>query len=474
MASLMSSLNAPSAAEYAGDEVSAIVLDPGYSTVRAGFAGEDVPKSVVPTYYGGLEPPGGATQVLYGENAIHNPIPHLHIKNPMSQDGIVEDWDAAWKLWEYSLTSRLLGAKPTPAIRNGLNDPVDGDVMDVDMEELDDLEKPLVDNPLLMTEPAWNPVKWREKSLEAAMEEWGTPGFYLQRSGVLAAFSAGKPTALVIDIGASQLSVSPVVDGMILKKSVRKSPLAGNWISQQIRLMFAQSQPPVPLTPHYMVTSKVPVDAGAPSNATYKKYEIPPTDSFRRLEEERVLTEFKESVVTTWYHEFGRLSTSSQGMTNEERAKAAPGARPFEMPDGWNQIFQVERFKVIEGMFDHEGAYTDAENRAPKLEHTIPNLIIASLNSVDVDTRPALLANVVLVGGSTLITHLHERVKRELEAAYPNVRVRLHAPGNPVERKFASWIGGSILASLGTFHQMWISRKEYEEHGAGLVEKRCK
>jgi actin-related protein len=32
------------------------------------------------------------------------------------------------------------------------------------------------------------------------------------------------------------------------------------------------------------------------------------------------------------------------------------------------------------------------------------------------------------------------------------------------ERRFGSWIGGSILASLGTFHQMWISKKEYEEH----------
>ncbi|KAF5847068.1 hypothetical protein GGP41_003284 [Bipolaris sorokiniana] len=39
------SSTAPAAGEYAGDEVSAIVLDPGYSTVRAGFAGEDVPKS---------------------------------------------------------------------------------------------------------------------------------------------------------------------------------------------------------------------------------------------------------------------------------------------------------------------------------------------------------------------------------------------------------------------------------------------
>ena len=50
--------------------------------------------------------------------------------------------------------------------------------------------------------------------------------------------------------------------------------------------------------------------------------------------------------------------------------------------------------------------------------------------------------------------------------------------GKPVhfdmERKFAGWLGASILASLGTFHQLWISPREYEEHGARIVERGCK
>jgi actin-related protein 4 len=45
--------------------------------------------------------------------------------------------------------------------------------------------------------------------------------------------------------------------------------------------------------------------------------------------------------------------------------------------------------------------------------------------------------------------------------------------GSSVERSFASWIGASILASLGTFQQMWLSRAEYEEEGAAAIEKRC-
>jgi Actin len=37
---------------------------------------------------------------------------------------------------------------------------------------------------------------------------------------------------------------------------------------------------------------------------------------------------------------------------------------------------------------------------------------------------------------------------------FPGPRVRLSAPGNTAERRFASWIGGSILGSLGAFHQV--------------------
>jgi actin-related protein len=46
------------------------------------------------------------------------------------------------------------------------------------------------------------------------------------------------------------------------------------------------------------------------------------------------------------------------------------------------------------------------------------------------------------------------------------------ANGNQ-ERRFGSWIGGSILASLGSFQQMWISKQEYEENGKSQVDRKC-
>lgn len=42
-----------------------------------------------------------------------------------------------------------------------------------------------------------------------------------------------------------------------------------------------------------------------------------------------------------------------------------------------------------------------------------------------------------------------------------------------LERKFGTWIGGSILASLGTFQQLWVSKAEYDEMGASIFMDRC-
>ena len=171
------------------DEVSALVLDPGYSTVRAGFAGEDVPKSVVPSYYGIIPQESenksqpAQSKTLFGDNSIHTPLPRISISNVMSKEGTVKDWDTAASLWEYAITSRLTNAKPTPLASNGLNDP---NTLS-EMEGVEDQEKPLTENPLLMTETGWNAGKEREKGIEIALENWGCPAYWLARNGVLAA-----------------------------------------------------------------------------------------------------------------------------------------------------------------------------------------------------------------------------------------------------------------------------------------------
>merc|ERR1712038_1282451 len=53
-----------------------------------------------------------------------------------------------------------------------------------------------------------------------------------------------------------------------------------------------------------------------------------------------------------------------------------------------------------------------------------------------------------------------DRMQKEITALAPStIKIKIIAPP---ERKYSVWIGGSILASLSTFQQMWITKQEYD------------
>jgi actin len=89
----------------------------------------------------------------------------------------------------------------------------------------------------------------------------------------------------------------------------------------------------------------------------------------------------------------------------------------------------------------------------------------------DVDVRKDLYANIVLSGGTTMYPGIVDRLKQDVtERAPKTMTIKVVAPE---ERKYAVWVGGSILASLATFPQMVITKEEYDEAGASIVHRKC-
>jgi hypothetical protein len=87
----------------------------------------------------------------------------------------------------------------------------------------------------------------------------------------------------------------------------------------------------------------------------------------------------------------------------------------------------------------------------------------------DLDIRRDLYGNVVLSGGTTMFPGIADRMQKELTSLSPSsMKVKIVAPP---ERKYSVWIGGSILASLSTFQNLWVSKQEYDESGPGIVHR---
>lgn len=91
----------------------------------------------------------------------------------------------------------------------------------------------------------------------------------------------------------------------------------------------------------------------------------------------------------------------------------------------------------------------------------VHQIIVDCIGRADLDLRKSLYSNVVLSGGSTLCKGFGERLLSEIKRlALKDIKIKIYAPP---ERKYSTWIGGSILASLNTFKKMWVSAEEYQE-----------
>lgn len=71
---------------------------------------------------------------------------------------------------------------------------------------------------------------------------------------------------------------------------------------------------------------------------------------------------------------------------------------------------------------------------------------------------------------------LSYRLMQELEDL-PDVRLVPHHIGRErgynSQRKVASWVGGSLFASLPTFGTLVITKQEWEETGESILHKKC-
>merc|ERR1719463_712825 len=120
-----------------------------------------------------------------------------------------------------------------------------------------------------------------------------------------------------------------------------------------------------------------------------------------------------------------------------------------------------ERFRCPEVLF--QPSFVGKESSG------IHEITFQSIQKCDIDIRKDLYANVVLSGGTTMFPGIGERMTKELSALAPStMKIKVIAPP---ERKYSVWIGGSILSSLSTFQQMWISKQEYDESGPGIVHR---
>ncbi|KAM8972723.1 actin-like protein 6B [Pelodytes ibericus] len=391
------------------DEVGALVFDIGSYSVRAGYAGEDCPKADFPTTLGVLSPDDSIPSELENDHklsrvyyidstCLHVPRQLTEVTSPL-KNGMIEDWDVFQAILDHTFHRHL---KSDPAL-----------------------------HPVLMSEAPWNARPKREKLTELMFEQYNIPAFFLCKTAVLTAFANGRSTGLVLDSGATHTTALPVHDGYVLQQGIVKSPLAGDFITMQCRELFQEMG--LEVIPAYMIASKEPVREGCPPNWRRKDKLPTVTKSWQNYMCNEVIQDFQASVLQV-----------SDSPYDEQVAAQMPTVH-YEMPNGYNTDYGAERLRIPEGLFDPSNVKGLSGNTMLGVGH----VVTSSIGMCDIDIRPGLYGSVIVTGGNTLLQGFNDRLNRELsQKTPPSMRLKLISSNSSIERRFSSWIGGSILASL--------------------------
>ncbi|CAF3562399.1 unnamed protein product [Rotaria sp. Silwood1] len=392
-----------------------IVIDNGSGMIKAGFAGDPVPKINFPNYVGRPKHVRVMAGGLEGDIFIGPKAEEyrglLHIAHPM-EHGIVQDWNDMEKIWTYIYSK-------------------------------DQLRSASEEHPVLLTEAPLNPRKNREKAAEIFFETFNVPALFISMQAILSLYASGRTTGVVLDSGDGVTHAVPIYEGFAMPHSILRNDVAGRDVTRYLKLLLRK-----------------------------EGY------TFKTTAEFEIVKSIKERVCflsPTAQKDETSQGDKSQ-FTLPDGTSIELGTSRYRAPEVlFNPDLIGEECEGIHEILSGSIQRSDMDLRRTLYQ----NIVLSGGSTLFRDDVHLMRASESLYEQNFEYIKLYiqneflgfgDRLLGELKRIAPKeVKIKISAPR---ERLYSTWIGGSILASLDTFKKIWVTKREYDTEGAKVIHRK--
>ncbi|KAE9255794.1 hypothetical protein PF004_g419 [Phytophthora fragariae] len=393
----------------------AIVLDNGSGCLKAGFSGEDTPRTTFTTCTGRVKNPEwfasqapnwkaelrdretfvGAECQMYRD--------FLELSNPINR-GIVEDWDALERTWEFVFSQELRVDPETAAL------------------------------PVLCISSPSGPKKQQERMAQLMFESQKVCGFYFMQQCVLSLFASGRTRGLVVEVGHGSSHAIPIFEGYALPHAALHYNAGGMDISHRLHMLLSKR------------------------GVSFHSFPL------------HTIDEIKESTCAMG---------NQQGGQNQQDEASKPFELPdgtILQVDRPTQTMPAEVLFKPQELGDEHPLRPDKglhECAAASIAMCDKDLQTDLLNAV------VLAGGTTMLPGFSRRFQDELQSVLQSSGGGSNVNVNVipdpvvRERGYNSQRKIAAWVGGSMFASLDTFRDIHITKQEWEEYHEAILDRKC-
>ncbi|KAJ2869758.1 Actin- protein 6 [Coemansia asiatica] len=398
-----------------------LILDNGSFTIKAGYSDIQQPLEIPNTIARTKR-----TKRVYVGDLIDksNDLSGLYYRSPFER-GYLVHWDAELAVWDRALSDDVLGCQP---------------------EETN----------LLLTEPVFNFRRIQRSMDEMVFEEYGFSSLLRASSTKFAALGSGHtlygngkeeeaPECLVVvDVGHSGTYVAPYHRGRMVASAVRRMDVGGrlltNYLKETVSFRYWD------MMDETFIMNAVKERCCFVTQDFYRDLETAHGKGRGRLAVDYVLPDFAHS---------------KTGFVRGQEP------RTEELMRDSVQILPLcnERFAVPEALFHPSDVGMDQSG--------IHQAVFQAVMACDQRLQPAMLANILVVGGSANLPGLRDRLAAEVQALAPAGTVRVAVPEEH-KPELSAWMGAqqqlhSDSPACTALDQWRVTREKYHELGPDRI-----